>query len=242
MEYRMEKLNWKQFKRTVPGKTDAVLLPVGTIEAHGPGVLGTDVIIPAYLAERLSKKINALTAPAVNYGVTNSLLAYPGSLTVSPETLKAYVRETAFSLAEAGFKKIIVLNGHGGNIESLEDLGAALWKEKGVFCMVVHWWMAAEEAAAKYFDGTGHAGADELAALMAIDPTLVSRSDYSREEAGHRFKGINMHPFYRCIILNQPGKGYLRFDTGRAKKYIEAVVDKLALDIKEILAGWEKIV
>lgn len=242
MEYRMERLNWKQFKKMVPGKTDIVLLPVGTIEAHGPGALGTDAIIPGYLAERLSIKLNALVAPAINYGVTNSLIGFPGSLTVSPPTLKTYVREVAFSLADAGFKKIIVLNGHGGNIDSLDELGAGLWKEKKAGCLVINWWMVTEEVTAKYFDGSGHAGADELAALMAVDPTLVSKADYRREEAGHRFPGISMHPFYRSMILNQPGKGYPVFNTSRAKKYMEAVVMKLTSDIKQILAGWEKII
>lgn len=242
MEYRIERLNWKQFKKTVPGKTDTVILPVGTIEAHGPGALGTDAMIPVYLAERMAKPLNAMIAPAVNYGVTGSLLAYPGSLTVTPDTLKAFVREVLFSLADAGFKRIIVLNGHGGNNRSLEDMGAALWREKRAGCMVIHWWMAAEEVAAEYFDGTGHAGADELAALMAVDPSLVSVDDYKPNEAGHRFKGIEIHPFYRCIILNQPGKGYPKFDRSRSRKYMDSVVNKLIKDVKEVLTGWENII
>jgi creatinine amidohydrolase len=242
MERRIEKMNWKQFAKTVPQKIDIVLLPVGTIETHGPGALGTDVIIPAYLAERISQKVNALVAPSINYGVTSSLIAYPGSLTVGSETLKAYVRDVAFSLADAGFKKVIILNGHGGNIGSLDSIGKDLWTVKKTACIVIDWWMAAEEIALKYFDGTGHAGADELAALMAIDPGMIAKADYQKDDAGHRFKGINMHPFYRSIILNQPGKGYPAFDLKRSKKFMEDVVTKLSMDIKKILSGWEKVI
>lgn len=242
MEYYLERMNWKQFGRTVPKKTDTVLLPVGTIEAHGPGALGTDAIIPCHLAQRLSRPLNAMVAPAINYGVTGSLMAYSGSLTVSPDTLKAYVSEVSASLADAGFRKIIVINGHGGNVGSLEDLGPLLWKTKKACCMVIHWWLAAEEAAARFFDGTGHAGDDELAALMAIDSRLVSKADYSRDEVGRRFKGISMYPFYRSMILNQAGKGYPRFDIARSKKYLDEVVEELAGDIKQILSGWESII
>ncbi len=237
----MERLNWKQFAKTVPQKTDIVLLPVGTIEAHGPGALGTDAVIPTYIANKLSHLLNALVAPTINYGVTKSLIAFPGSLTVTTNTLKEYVREVAFSLADAGFKKIIILNGHGGNTDSFDQLGIRLWKEKGAGSLVIHWWTATEKVALKYFDGTGHGAADELSALMAIDNTLLSKSDYQKEETGRRFDGIDMYPFYKSVILNCPGKGYPQFNLSKSKKYLAEVIVQLAKDIKQILSGWEKI-
>lgn len=241
MERRLERMNWKQFKKAVPARCQTVLLPVGTIEAHGPGALGTDSLIPVHLADRLAGPLNALVAPAVNYGFTNTLLPYPGSLSVSPETLRAYVREVAFSLAEAGFRRIIVMNGHGGNTDSLKGLGAELWRHKRVGWMAVDWWEAAGDLAQQYFGGSGHAGADELAALMAVDNSLVCPADYSRGEVGRRFPGISMYPFYRSMILNRPGEGYPKFDAKKAEKFMAAVVAKLAADIKEVLAGWEDL-
>lgn len=242
MERRLERLNWKQFAKTIPKKTNTVLLPVGTIEAHGPGALGTDAIIPAYIANKLSQPLNAMVAPTINYGVTKSLIAFPGSLTVTRNILKEYVREVAFSLADAGFKKIIILNGHGGNTDSFDELGANLWKEKGASSLIIHWWIATEKIALKYFDGTGHGAADELSALMAIDHTLLSKEDYQKEEVGRRFDGIDMYPFYKSMILNCPGKGYPQFDLSKSKKYLAEVVIHLTEDIKQILSGWEKIV
>lgn len=240
MERRLERLNWKQFAKTVPQKTDIVLLPVGTIEAHGPGALGTDAVIPTYIANKLCQPLNTMVAPAINYGVTKSLIAFPGSLTVTTNTLREYVREVAFSLADAGFKKIIILNGHGGNADSFDELGTRLWREKGARSLVIHWWIATEKVALKYFDGTGHGAADELSALMAIDNTLLSKEDYQKEEAGRRFDGIDMYPFYKSMILNCPGKGYPQFNLSKSKKYLTAVVVQLAKDIKQILSGWEK--
>jgi creatinine amidohydrolase len=81
---KLEELNWMEFKRLVPKKTDVVLLPIGTIEAHGVTGLGTDNQIPSSIAERIAEPVNALIAPAVNYGITKSLLPYPGSVTVHP--------------------------------------------------------------------------------------------------------------------------------------------------------------
>jgi creatinine amidohydrolase len=241
MERRLERMNWKQFKKTVPQRCDTVLLPVGTIEAHGPGALGTDCLIPTSLADRLCRPLNALAAPAVNYGFTNTLLPYPGSLSVSPDVLRAYVREVAFSLAETGFRKIIVLNGHGGNTDSLKGLGAELWRQKKAAWMTVDWWQAAGDLAQRHFGGSGHAGADELAALMAVDSSLVCPADYRKDEVGQRFEGIAMYPYYRCMILNRPREGYPRFDRRKAEKFMAAVVDRLAADIKQVLAGWEDL-
>ncbi len=123
---KLEELNWMEFKRLVPKRTDAVLLPVGTIEAHGVTGLGTDNQIPSSIAERIAEPVNALIAPTIPYGITRTLLPYPGSLTVPPGTFEHYVAAVAASLADAGFKRIVFLNGHGGNTEILKDISIRL--------------------------------------------------------------------------------------------------------------------
>ena len=66
-------LTWQEFGQNVPGKTDRVLLPVGTIEAHGVTPLATDNIIPEYICQQISGPLGALVAPTINYGITKSL-------------------------------------------------------------------------------------------------------------------------------------------------------------------------
>ena len=83
---RMEDLTWQRFGELVPRRIDRVLVPVGTMEAHGVLPLGTDTLIPARLAERLAPDLDALVAPAMPYGLTSSLLAYPGSMTLERRT------------------------------------------------------------------------------------------------------------------------------------------------------------
>ncbi|MBM3314011.1 creatininase family protein, partial [candidate division WOR-3 bacterium] len=117
---KLEELNWAEFRRLVPRKTDAVLLPIGTIEAHGVTGLGTDNQIPLAIAERIAEPVNAFIAPSIHYGITRTLLPYPGSLTVLPETFERYVSEVAASLADAGFRRVVFLNGHGGNTDVLK--------------------------------------------------------------------------------------------------------------------------
>jgi creatinine amidohydrolase len=241
MERSMARLNWKQFKKTVPGRINRVLLPVGTIEAHGPGALGTDAIIPEYICQQLAGPLNALVAPAIPYGLTRSLIGFPGSLTVTPETFAAYVKETALSLAQSGFKYVIIMNGHGGNNECLKPVGPCLWQQQKARTLTIHWWEAAASAGQKFFKGTGHAGADELAALMVVDPALVSRDDYQKQEVGDYPPGMSPYPFYASMILNQRGKGYPEFDVVRARKYMVQVVQIISDEAQKILNAWEKL-
>ena len=102
MSLKINDLTWEQFRDRVPSSCDLAIVPVGTIEAHGAIPLGTDTLIPEALAEDLAPRLNALIAPSVAYGVTNSLLPFPGSTTVSSATFSAYLFEAAAGLVDAG--------------------------------------------------------------------------------------------------------------------------------------------
>ncbi|MDI6738782.1 MAG: creatininase family protein [Candidatus Edwardsbacteria bacterium] len=241
MERHLSRINWKQFQRLVPTKTDRVLLPVGTVEAHGPGALGTDAIIPAHLAERLAEPLNALIAPAVNYGITRSLIGFPGSLTVSPETFERYLSEIGVSLGRAGFTRIVIINGHGGNIEPLKGVSQRLWDEGRIRSVAVHWWLTAEEIGRKHFGGIGHAMADELGALLAIDPALVSLKDYRKDEAGFCPAGIAPFPHHRAMIIKEKGKGYPDFNRAKSIRYLDEAVALILSSLQDIFNGWDAI-
>ncbi|MGD8628216.1 MAG: creatininase family protein, partial [bacterium] len=93
MERRLQYLNHREFKGIVPEKIDTVIVPVGTIEAHGVTPLGTDNMIPSAMAGPIAGEIDALIAPVVNYGVTHGLLGHPGSLTIRRDVFKDYMRD-----------------------------------------------------------------------------------------------------------------------------------------------------
>ena len=111
------------------GRTDGILLPVGSTEQHGPnGPLGTDALCPEAVAAAAAERLGVLVAPTLRLGVAPYHLAFPGTITLAPETFQAVLRETVGSLARHGFAHVYVLNGHGGNIpfirEVLKDLEA----------------------------------------------------------------------------------------------------------------------
>src|SRR3954470_6945970 len=96
----MERINWMEFGEWVPSKIETVLLPLGTLEAHGAIANGTDIIAPLAIARAIAERVNAMIAPVVPYGFTGVLDAYPGSFTIPEETYRAYVRAVLVGLAQ----------------------------------------------------------------------------------------------------------------------------------------------
>jgi len=239
---KIEELSWLEFRRLVPKKTDAVLVPVGTIEAHGVTGLGTDNQIPLSIAGRIADKVNSLVAPTIHYGVTKSLLPYPGSLTVTPETLERYVFEVCAGLADAGFRRIVFLNGHGGNTEVLKNVSTRLYRDKKAFSMVIDWWsLCADEIRQVYGHVGGHAGTDETALVMAEHPEQVWRADYRKGMAFLSRPGLAATPFPGSIILYEKDQGYPDFDPAKAERLLTLVSEKVAQTILDVFGRWQAI-
>ena len=155
MERNLNRLNWQNVKKQVEAGCHRVILPVGTMEAHGAIPLGTDNIIPETMAERIAEKCEALIAPTVNYGVTKSLIKYPGSLTVSSETFTVYMYEIMSSLVKSGFTEIIVLNGHGGHIREMKEAAYKAHFEDDAKVAVIEWWEMCHDLVEKHYQTSG---------------------------------------------------------------------------------------
>jgi len=246
MTHLLNDLSWEQFRERVPASCDLAIVPVGTIEAHGAIPLGTDTIIPEALAARLAPGWNALIAPAVAYGVTNSLLPYPGSTTVSSSTFRAYLFEAAAGLVDAGFRRVVILNGHGGQSEEVAEVVARLWNEKRAFSVAVEWWGFAEAATQEIYPGTvsGHAGVEETAMVLAAAPDLVDRHRATVIRRFARRHGLRARPFPASIILDRPEastEGAPVLDPAKAKAFFDRVVGSIDASIAEVFAGWREI-
>jgi len=111
---RLEDLNWFDVEGYLQSD-DRLLLVIGSCEQHGYLSLLTDVRIPLALADAASGRTGVLVAPPVNFGVSPYFLAYPGTLSLRASTLLDVVEDLARSAYGHGFRRILVLNGHGGN-------------------------------------------------------------------------------------------------------------------------------
>ena len=239
----MERINWMEFREAVPSRVQTVLLPTGTLEPHGVANNGADNTAPAAIARRIARRVNAMIAPTLPYGITGSLEAYPGAFQISEAAYRPFVKQILEGLAKNNFRNIIILNGHGGpQTAVLNAVAAEVAAERHVRTLVINWWSYASDVTKQVFgeDG-GHAGWNETAFIQAIDPTLVHPERYKDELATpYPAPGTwSAAPFPSSIGLYQPGQGYPKFDQRKADEYFTRVTDKMANLIGEVIRKWD---
>ena len=226
-------LNHKELKKHI---NKPFFLPVGTIEAHGGGPLGTDAIIPQYLSEKIAEKVKGIEMPTVYYGITNSLYGYTGTIDVG-EAFEEYVYRIGKSLARYGIKYLFIMNGHGGQIDELNRVGSNLWKEHNIHTAVIEWWIACAEICRETFGSlTGHSGADEFSAVAAI--LNLDFQKWKEEKNFTVSKGIKTYPSPAPIIYYSTGENKMP-DIKTAKQFLKKIVDCLTIKVNEILKQWK---
>lgn len=141
-EYRYEKLTWPEINDAVDlGKV--CILPCGAVEQHGPHLpLDVDLVCPGGIARgagaALAEKI--LVLPTICYGYTGHVMDFPGTINSNYTTFMEHVLDVTKSLAYHGFKKLILLNGHGSNMPNLDLVARRTNLETDAECLVIAWW------------------------------------------------------------------------------------------------------
>lgn len=240
----MDRINWMEFRDTVPAKITTVLLPTGTLEPHGVINNGADNTAPTAMAKTIARRTNAMIAPTLSYGITGSMEAYPGAFQITESAYRPFVKQILEGLAKNGFRNIIILNGHGGSQTAvLQSVAAEVATEKRVRTLVINWWsFASDETKEVFGEDGGHAGWNETAFIQAIDPTLVHPEKYTGPEmtTANPAPGTwSAVPSPSSIGLYQRGQGFPKFDKARADLYYKKVTDKVANLIVEIVKKWD---
>lgn len=182
----LERMTWSEAREHMRA-TEVALIPVGSTEQHGPHLpLGTDFIAANALAERVAQETGVVSTPVIPIGVSAHHRQFWGTLTVSPGTFRAYMREVALSLASHGLSRLVFVNGHGGNGPALQEVCRALRSDR-LYAVVWQWWttQAIRDLFEEAFRSRGtHAGAGETSVLWAIEPGLVRQDRFEEAARG----------------------------------------------------------
>ena len=239
----LERINWMEFREWVPARIETVLLPMGTLEAHGVTANGADIVAPVAIARAIAPRVNAMVAPVVPYGFTGSMDAYPGAFTVPEDVYRPYVRSVLRGLAANKFRNIVMINGHGGGQTAvLGALAQEVGRETGTRILVVNWWSHCADVTREVFGNEGgHAGDNETAFMMAIDPALVHKERYTPELAlaNPAPNTWIAYPAPASIGLYKEGEGHPKFDAAKAKVYFDRVNDKVAKLVEDTIRMWD---
>jgi len=174
----LENLGWPDVAAYLE-KDDRIILPTGSCEQHGRHlVFGTDALVPYAIAQRVSQRTGVLVAPPLNYGMSLHHLVFPGSIALRPETLAHAAEDILRSLYQHGFRRVLILNGHGGNIAALQCAVQLLGHElPDLQVRLRQWWREPEVQAIlqEAFPGQrgGHAAQGETSVVLALRPEVV---------------------------------------------------------------------
>lgn len=138
---RLEELNWMDVEEYLK-KDNRVMLVTGACEQHGYLSLLTDVRIPMALADAASQESGVLVAPPLNFGISPYFLDYPGSISLRVETFLFVVEDIISSLYRQGFRRFLVLNGHGGNSPANNKIVELCNQYEDLEVIFYSWWVS----------------------------------------------------------------------------------------------------
>ncbi len=185
-EYRYEKLTWPEVNAAV-AREPVCVLPVGSIEQHGPHLpLDVDVVCPKGIADGAGREVpdKLLVLPTLWNGYTAHVMDFPGTLNAHHTTLLESVLDVTRSLAYHGFKKILLLNGHGSNFPVLDLAARRTNLETDAECAALSWWalLTVDKAflpswrESKFPGGCAHACELETSLYMYLEGEGVRRN------------------------------------------------------------------
>ncbi|KTG09701.1 creatininase [Haloprofundus marisrubri] len=166
--------------------TSVAVLPTGSVEQHGPALpLGTDFLAAETVARTVDRD-DTVVLPTVPVGVSDHHRQFSGTLWTDPTTFENYVADIAASIASHGVKKVVVVNGHGGNVDALSRAARRLRADEVAFVAPWNWWSNLDDLTKELFGtpGIGHADAIETSMVYAIDDELVREGALEAAEAG----------------------------------------------------------
>lgn len=138
---RISEMNWMQVRDHAVGN-DIAVLPIGSTEQHAYLSLSVDSILAERVAVEAAQPLQVPVFPVINYGLTPSFVEYPGTVTLSVATLCALVCDVLDGIVRSGFRRIVIVNGHGGNSPAHGAVLHWLDGNRGVQVKWHNWWSA----------------------------------------------------------------------------------------------------
>ena len=212
--WRYEKLTWPEINEAIEAQK-VVVVPVGSIEQHGPHLpLDVDVVCPTGIARAAARQVpdDLLVMPTLIHGYTAHVMDFPGTINIHWEHFINYVLDVGKSLAYHGFKKIILLNGHGSNVPNLDLVGRRMNLETDAECIAASWWQLLTVdpeflpnwRESRFPGGCAHAGELETSVYLYLDGDHVRRDKIADGDIAFNVKAPSE---FRWVDLFAAGPG-----------------------------------
>ena len=183
----INEMSWVEFDKRRK-ETDTVIIPTGACEIYGAHLpMGSDAIAAMGVSRLVAEKTNALIAPLFNLADSSMLLAYPGTLSVTPDLFEQYIEELMAQLYDYGFRKFLFITGHAASNSTIMYVARKYQEQKACKWAQVDWWRFVQPLGMGIFDTEGrmchgHAAEAGTSVILSFRPDLVDMSKATKIE------------------------------------------------------------
>lgn len=246
---RLDQSTWSEVE-TYLGRSTGLILPVGSTEQHGPnGLIGTDALCADIIAKAVGNAADAMVVPSLNFGMAQHHMAFPGTMTLRPETMLSVLVDLFTSIAHHGFDRCFVINGHGGNMATIMaaisefharsslGLGAGGGQLR---CRLRNWWTPKSVTALQqeiYGDRDGsHATASEIAVTQFLFPDSIKQAEIEPKLAPKSSGFTDATDFRRRYPDGRVGSDPTLSHPDHGERLFNTAVEGLAEDYQAFMA------
>ncbi|MFL5544497.1 MAG: creatininase family protein [Gemmatimonadaceae bacterium] len=242
--YVLAETNWKTVSDI---RFEVAILPWGATEPHNYHLpYATDNYPTAVIAERAAeiawkKGAKVVVLPTIPFGVNTGQLDLELAINVNPSTQFALLSDIASALAGQGVKKLVIMNGHGGN--DFKQMIRELQPKLEIFICTINWWTCVKGA--DYFDEPGdHAGEMETSVMMALEPDLVRPLSEAGPGKARKFRVAGLRdgwvwaPRHWREVTDDTGTGNPKAATAeKGEKFLQVATEKIAGFLVDLAAA-----
>ncbi len=242
-------LTQQTYKTVRAAHYEVAILPIGSCEPHnfhlpyGTDTLQADGIANLVCESAAAQGAQVVKLPCIPYGVQSNMLELPLAINVYPSTFFALLKDIVDSLENSGIRKLLILNGHGGN-DFLKPFVREMMGKSDVFIAVSDWWKVGADVYDEIFEvRDDHAGEMETSVILKMAPELVdlaNASDGATKKT--QFDAINKG--YVSIsrqwdlLTESTGTADPRAATAeKGEKYLAVITQRLAQFVVELSAA-----
>jgi creatinine amidohydrolase len=246
----LSEMAWPEVKHAIEEKR-IVILPVGSTEQHGPQLpLDTDIVNSFEIAKAAAQRTGSLVAPPLYYGITPHWMGFPGTMSIEWNTWIKFVTQIGQSLSKHGFRKLVILNGHGGNSAAIQLAAQNIAESSAGKCTVAafsYWDVSHEQVNAirrSESGGMGHSCELETSLQLHLRDHLVKmdRAVKNLRTRQSVFEAIDMMDEGGHVLFYSVGGGGGAYEPGEwgvigdptvatkenGRKFFDAIVGQVA--------------
>ncbi|MGP4105937.1 creatininase family protein [Virgibacillus sp. L01] len=212
----IHQMTWKEVENAFK-EDPVVIVPLGSMEEHGPHSITGDFLAATEIAKRVSDKTDALYIPTIPFGNSEYFRGYPGTVSLSQETVIRILGDIFVSLMEHGISKIVVFNGHAGNGPAVDQVARNIRRNHKVMISSIDLWqtLSSEKKSEIYNeeDPSGHGG-EPLTSIMCYLYPEDMRMDLLQEslEVNHKWENFEIENFKKVKLKDSSANLYFNME------------------------------